>query len=93
MLARLGYASQTALDGKATQLTETAEGSLHYHPQPSPDGKWLVYGSMRNGARNIYAMNLADRSEKQVTDRKPGSGAMWPHWQPIARPATEGRGK
>ena len=75
---------QTTLDGKSTQLTKTADGSLHYHPQPSPDGKWLLYGSLRDGVRNIYAMNLSDRTEKLLTDLKPGSGAMWPHWQPLA---------
>ena len=76
---------QTRLDGKATQLTMSAEGSLHYHPQPSPDGKWLVYGSLREGVRNIYVLNLTDRSEKRVTDLKPGHGAMWPHWQSAPR--------
>ena len=75
---------QTTLDGKATQLTKSADGSLHYHPQPSPDGKWLIYGSLRDGVRNIYAMNLSDRTEKRLTDLKLGSGAMWPHWQPVA---------
>lgn len=73
---------QTTLDGKATQLTKSADGSLHYHPQPSLDGKWLIYGSLRDGVRNIYVMNLSDRTEKRLTDLKAGSGAMWPHWQP-----------
>lgn len=75
---------QTTLDGKATQLTKSVEGSLHYHPQPSPDGKRIVYGSLRAGARNIYVMDLSDRTEKRLTDLKTGSGAMWPHWQPPA---------
>jgi Tol biopolymer transport system component len=73
---------QAALDGETTRLTTSAEGTLHYHPQPSPDGKWLVYGSMRGGVRNIYAMKLSDRSEERVTEMKAGSGALWPHWQP-----------
>ncbi len=77
---------RTDLDGKATQLTRTADGSLHYHPKPSPDGKWLMFGSLRAGARNIYIMNLADRTEKQLTHLKPGHGAMWPHWQPTPTP-------
>ncbi|QJX00668.1 TolB-like translocation protein [Frigoriglobus tundricola] len=72
---------QTGLDGKAIRLTDSPEGALHYHPQPSPDGTALVYGSRRNGVRNIYVMNLADRSETPVTALKAGSGAMWPHWQ------------
>ena len=73
---------QTTLDGKSTQLTKSVEGSYHYHPQPSPDGRSLVYGSLRDGARNLYVMNLAERTETRLTDLKPGSGAMWPHWQP-----------
>ncbi len=73
---------ETTLDGKVKQLTNTAEGSLHYHPEASPNGKSLVYGSLRNGARNLYVMNLADRTERRITNMKPGSGAMWPYWQP-----------
>jgi TolB protein len=73
---------RTTLDGVATQLTKSAEGSLHYHAQPSPDGRSLLYGSLRDGARNIYVMNLADRTEIRLTDLKSGAGAMWPHWQP-----------
>ena len=81
--AAVAAAVQTTLDGKPTQLTKTSEGSLHYHPQPSPDGKWLVYGSMRDGVRNIYVLNIADRTETQLTHLKPGHGALWPHWQPL----------
>jgi TolB protein len=73
---------RTTLDGTVTRLTDTPGGTLHYHPQPSPDGKWLAYGSKRDGARNLFVLNLADRSEKQITACKPGTGAMWPHWQP-----------
>lgn len=75
---------RTTLDGKTTRLTRSAERSLHYHPQPSPDGRRVVYGSMRDGVRNVYVMDLADNSEKRVTELKPGSAAMWPHWQPLA---------
>ena len=75
---------QTTLEGKTTQLTKTAEGSLHYHPEPSRDGKWLAYGSKRDGVRQIYVMNLAERTEMRLTDLKAGHAAMWPHWQPVA---------
>ncbi len=74
---------ETTLDGKARQLTRSVADTLHYHPQPSPDGNWLVYGSKRDGVRNIYVMNLSDRTERRITELKPGSGAMWPHWQPV----------
>src|SRR5579872_7217349 len=73
---------RVSLDGASDQLTRTAEGSLHYHPQPSPDGRWLVYGSKRDGVRQLYLMNLADRHEHCLTDLARGRAAMWPHWQP-----------
>jgi Tol biopolymer transport system component len=75
---------QIALDGEITQLTKTPAGSLHYHPTPSPDGRQLLCGSKRDGVRELFVMNLADRSERQLTDLKPGRAAMWPHWQPAA---------
>jgi Tol biopolymer transport system component len=79
---------QATLDGKATQLTKSAAGTLHYHPQPSPDGKLLVYGSKRAGVRHLYVMRLADRTERRITNHEAGRAAMWPHW----RPSTSDRG-
>ena len=73
---------QTTLDGKPIPLTKTPSGTLHYHPQPSPDGEWLAYGSKRDGVRQLFVMRLSDRSEKRITDLQTGHGAMWPHWQP-----------
>jgi Tol biopolymer transport system component len=57
---------------------------LHYHPQPSPDGQWLVFGSKRNEVRQLYVMRLADRREKRITVLKAGHAAMWPYWSPLA---------
>jgi TolB protein len=71
-----------ALDGRGERLTQTAEGSLHYHPQPSPDGLWLAYGSKRDGVRQLYAMRLADKHESRITHLEKGHAAIWPHWQP-----------
>lgn len=64
------------------RLTYSPEGTLHYHPNPSADGKWLLYGSKRKGVRDLYRMRLSDYQEKQITKNKPGTAAMWPHWQP-----------
>ena len=72
---------RVTLEGKSEQLTETAAGSLHYHPQPSPDGEWLAYGSKRDGVRQLYVMQLIDKKEMRITDLKKGHGAMWAHWQ------------
>jgi TolB protein len=73
---------RVALDGASERLTQTAEGSLHYHPTPSADGRWLLYGSKRNGVRQLYVMDLKDRSERRLTALEAGHAAMWPHWQP-----------
>lgn len=70
------------LNGKPEQLTHSAEGTLHYHPQPSPDGKWLVYGSKRDGVRQLFVFRLLDGKEQRITELKSGHAAMWPHWQP-----------
>jgi Tol biopolymer transport system component len=70
-----------SLSGQLTQLTHSDSDTLHYHPEPSPDGDWLVYGSKRAGVRQLYVMNLRDGKETRITDLKPGHAAMWPHWQ------------
>jgi TolB protein len=77
---------QVTLDGVGEQLTRSADGTLHYQPQPSPDGRWLVYGSKRAGVRQLFVLRLADRVERQLTDLKTGHAAMWPHWQPLTKP-------
>ena len=76
---------RATLDGKTKRMTEAPEGSLHYHPQPSPDGRWLAYGSKRDGVRQLFVMRLADGQERRITDLKEGHAAMWPHWQPAER--------
>jgi hypothetical protein len=75
---------RVTLDGKSEQLTDTPAGSMHYHPQPSPDGRWLLYGSKRDGVRQLYLMRLEDRKERRLTDLKKGYAAMWPVWQRAA---------
>jgi len=73
---------RVGLDGKSEQLTDAPAGSIHYHPQLSPDGRWLAYGSKRGGVRQLYLMHLSDKKEIRLTDLKEGNAAMWAHWQP-----------
>jgi TolB protein len=73
---------RVGLDGDPQRLTTSAAGTLHYHPLPSPDGNSLVYGSKRDGVRQLFVMRLADRQEHTVTRSNPGHAAMWPYWQP-----------
>jgi Tol biopolymer transport system component len=77
-----GQPFRITLEGPSERLTQTPEGSLHYHPQPSPDGHWLAYGSKRDGVRQLYVMRLEDRSEYRITRLERGRAAMWPYWQP-----------
>ena len=74
---------QAPLDGKPKQLTQSAPGTLHYHITPSADGRWLMYGSKRNGVRQLFVRDLTNHRETQLTHLKPGRAAMWPHWRPI----------
>lgn len=74
---------RTGLDGKTERLTTSPAGTWHYHPTPSPDGKWLAYGSRREGVRQMFARELATGKESQVTRLKSGNAAMWPHWRPM----------
>jgi Tol biopolymer transport system component len=74
---------QVSLDGKTTQLTKSPSGTLHYHVTPSADGHWLLFGSKRDGVRQLFVMRLSDHLERQLTKLTPGHAAMWPHWQPV----------
>jgi Tol biopolymer transport system component len=77
---------RVTLDGKSEQLSDGPAGAMHYHPAPSRDGKWLVYGSKRDGVRQLYVMRLSDKKESRITDLAKGRAAMWPSWQPRAAP-------
>ncbi len=73
--------------GEPRQLTHPqgrrAAGEVtHYHPRPSPDGRWLLYGSRRDGVRDLYVMRLSDGAQYRVTRMTRGMAAMHAHWRP-----------
>ncbi|MFN0197514.1 MAG: hypothetical protein ACKVT0_12285 [Planctomycetaceae bacterium] len=70
-----------SLEGVPSQLAKSPPGTLHYHPQTSLDGKWLIYGSKREGVRQICVRNLDTQAETQITNLTAGHAGMWPHWQ------------
>jgi Tol biopolymer transport system component len=72
-------------DGKGERLTDSRAGTLHYHPKPSPDGKWLAYGSKRDGVRQLFLMRLEDKTERRLTALEKGRAAMWPSWPAAAK--------
>ncbi len=63
-----------ASDGTITQLfrTDWAEDSVTW----SPDGTMIVYGSDRTGAQEVYVMDVADRTEVQISS----TGGQLPTW-------------
>lgn len=73
---------RVSLDGTSEMLTQSPPGKTNYHPTPSPDGKWLAFGSNRTGTRQLYVMPAAGGEARPVTAVAPGCGAMWPHWRP-----------
>jgi Tol biopolymer transport system component len=77
---------EVALDGESRQLTHSAPGTTHYHPNPSPDGEWLLYGSNRRGVRNLYLRRVSDDRESPLTNLPYGYAAMHAHWQPTPKP-------
>ena len=74
---------RVTLDGRSEQLTHSNPGTRHYHPKPSPDGKWLAFGSNRSGARNLYVMPAGGGAATAITNVPAGHGAMWASWQPV----------
>ena len=64
------------------QLTQSLEGESHYHPKPSPDGHWILYGGHRKSIRNLYKQHLETGLEIRLTHLTQGQAAMWAHWQP-----------
>ncbi|UCH35997.1 MAG: PD40 domain-containing protein [Armatimonadota bacterium] len=76
---------RASLDGKTEQLTHSEGGVLNYHPRPSPDGEWVLFGSNRSGVRQLYVARANGADAYPITHMRAGSGAMWPHWQPVGR--------
>ena len=65
-----------SLEGRPQQLTEGPPGTLHYHPEPTPDGEWVLFGSNRTGIRQLYVARADGSDARAVTDVPEGWGAM-----------------
>lgn len=78
---------RVTLDGAVTQLTQsTISGTLNYMPTPSPDGKWLMFGSNSSGSRQLYVMPAEGGAAHAVTNVQPGYAAMYGRWNPVPIP-------
>lgn len=74
---------RVTLDGTVEQLTRSKPGVRHYHPSPSPDGNWILFGSDRSGSMQLYVARADGTDARAVTNVPAGSCAMHGHWQPI----------
>jgi Tol biopolymer transport system component len=74
---------RVSLEGKVEQLTRTRAGSLNYHPNPSPDGEWVLFGSNRTGVRQLDVARPDGADQRPITDLGTGWAAMWGHWRPV----------
>jgi len=68
-------------DGARWQ-TEWLEKRSGWHPAFSPDGRSIAFSSDREGASNIYIMDLETRVVRRLTDDGP---AREPTWSPDGR--------
>lgn len=70
------------LEGNVERLTVSSPGVRHYHPEASPDGKAILFGSDRSGHMQLYVRLLEEKHDRPITEAKPGFAAMHGHWQP-----------
>ncbi|MCL1795141.1 MAG: hypothetical protein FWG34_14900 [Oscillospiraceae bacterium] len=70
--------------GIESKITDTGDGTLNYHPTPSPDGKWLSFGSNRSGTRQLYVMRADGGELKQISKAPEFHGAMHVNWHLMA---------
>jgi Tol biopolymer transport system component len=65
--------------GDATQLTSGM--SFDGQPRLSPDGKWVAFTSDRDGAENVWIMNLETKETRQITKLRDKT-MQSPEWTP-----------
>ena len=75
---------RVSLEGEVEQLTRSEPGVLNYQPTMSADGKLVVFGSTRDGARALYVANADGRAVRAITLPVKGRSQMHPHWRPHA---------
>ena len=76
----LGDIYSVPLQGGATaQITSGL--SFDGQPRFSPDGKWIAFTSDRDGAENVWVMNLATKDTRQITKLRDKT-LQSPEWTP-----------
>jgi Tol biopolymer transport system component len=65
--------------GNATQLTSGL--AFDGQPRVSPDGQWVTFTSDRDGAENVWIMDLATKETRQITKLR-DKAIQSPEWTP-----------
>lgn len=73
---------RVSLEGSVEQLTKSTAGTRHYHPSPSPDGKWVLFGSDRSSTMQLYVARADGSDARAITNVPETYCAMHGHWQP-----------
>jgi Tol biopolymer transport system component len=69
-------------EGRREQLTRSKPGVLNYLPQVSPDSRWVVFGSIQTGVRQLHVARADGSAACPLTSVEPGWGAFLPYWRP-----------
>ncbi|HYK04135.1 MAG TPA: protein kinase [Thermoanaerobaculia bacterium] len=60
-----------AREPKRTVVRVTSDPAMHWNPVWSPDGRWLYYGSDRDGTLNLWRIPMDETSGKPVGPAEP----------------------
>jgi Tol biopolymer transport system component len=74
---------RVSLDGQVQQLTHSPAGVFCYHPKVSPDGRLVVFGSTRDGARALYVADADGGDVQAITVPVRGRAQIHAYWRPI----------
>lgn len=81
-LMRVTLPSDSSSDPVIDRLTKSDPNTRHYHPSPSPDGRWILFGSDRSGIMQLYIARADGSDVQAVTDVGAGRSAMHGFWRP-----------
>lgn len=73
---------RVSIAGDVQRLTHSKPGVTHFHPRTSDDAQWLLFGSDRDGKRQMYVARADGSAPAPITDLKPGYSANHGHWRP-----------
>jgi Tol biopolymer transport system component len=81
-LMRVAIPTDPKTPSQPERLTYSTTKTRHYHPSPSPNGRWILFGSDRSGVMQLYVADADGKNARPVTDVAPGHAAMHGFWRP-----------